>query len=166
MSVTPQKPDPDDRERHPFTYLRDALVAARDRAELARDDVEAAEIMASEVEEVLMCLLEHLADAGGRGSYSTFSEVPSPPPEQEIQHLAGQCDTLLRENERLRATVARAVIRAVARERERCAKIAEHLNGWGNPPAPMLAAHIAKVIRSAGVKVAGDGQCRAERVNK
>lgn len=32
--------------------------------------------------------------------------------------------------------------------RERAAEIAEHLNGWGVPPAPKLADHIAKVIRS------------------
>lgn len=35
----------------------------------------------------------------------------------------------------------------IAGERERCAKIAEHLNGWGNPPAPELADHIAQIIR-------------------
>ena len=31
---------------------------------------------------------------------------------------------------------------------EMCAHVAEHLNGWGSPPAPELAEHIAKVIRS------------------
>ena len=41
---------------------------------------------------------------------------------------------------------------AVAAERERCANIAEHLNGWGSAPtgkerAVELAAHIAKIIR-------------------
>lgn len=35
-------------------------------------------------------------------------------------------------------------------ERERCAKIAEHLNGWGNLATQQsgLAEHIAKVIRA------------------
>ncbi len=36
----------------------------------------------------------------------------------------------------------------IALERERCAQIAEHLNGWGHPPAPELAAHIARIIRN------------------
>lgn len=41
---------------------------------------------------------------------------------------------------------------AAAKERERCAQIAEHLNGWGSAllgdeRAAELAAHIAKVIR-------------------
>jgi hypothetical protein len=36
---------------------------------------------------------------------------------------------------------------AIAAERERCAKIAEHLNGWGSSPNPELVAHIAKIIR-------------------
>jgi len=38
---------------------------------------------------------------------------------------------------------------AVAAERERCAQIAEHLNGWGNLATRQsgLAEHIAKVIR-------------------
>ena len=37
---------------------------------------------------------------------------------------------------------------AIEKERERCAQIAEHLNGWGSPRAPDLAAHIAKCIRN------------------
>jgi len=32
---------------------------------------------------------------------------------------------------------------------ERAAHIAEHLNGWGSPPAPLLANHIAAVIRNS-----------------
>jgi hypothetical protein len=32
-------------------------------------------------------------------------------------------------------------------ERERCALIAEHLNGWGSRPCPELADHIAAAIR-------------------
>ncbi len=36
----------------------------------------------------------------------------------------------------------------LAAERERCANIAQHLNGWGSPPAPKLAAHIATCIRN------------------
>jgi hypothetical protein len=36
--------------------------------------------------------------------------------------------------------------RALA-ERERCALIAEHLNGWGSRPCPELADHIAAAIR-------------------
>jgi hypothetical protein len=32
-------------------------------------------------------------------------------------------------------------------ERERCASIAEHLNGWGKKPNYELANHIASVIR-------------------
>jgi hypothetical protein len=45
------------------------------------------------------------------------------------------------------AMLEAAIDQAVTRERERCARIAEHLNGWGSKPAPLLAAHIAKVIR-------------------
>ncbi len=37
---------------------------------------------------------------------------------------------------------------AIAAERERCAQIAEHLNGWGGKPNHELARHIAKVIRA------------------
>jgi hypothetical protein len=36
---------------------------------------------------------------------------------------------------------------AVEAERERCAQIAEHLNGWGSRPCPELADHIAAAIR-------------------
>lgn len=46
------------------------------------------------------------------------------------------------QNERVRSFNA-----GVDKERERCAQIAEHLNGWGAPRAPELARHIAKVIR-------------------
>jgi hypothetical protein len=46
-----------------------------------------------------------------------------------------------------------AIALAVATERERCAQVAEHLNGWGSAKkgkerAAELAAHIAKVIRA------------------
>ncbi len=46
----------------------------------------------------------------------------------------------------------REIAEAVAAERERCAIVAEHLNGWGRARsgkerAAELAAHIAKVIR-------------------
>jgi hypothetical protein len=40
-----------------------------------------------------------------------------------------------------------AIATAIAEERERCAQVAEHLNGWGKPKQPELAHHIAKVIR-------------------
>jgi predicted RNase H-like nuclease (RuvC/YqgF family) len=33
--------------------------------------------------------------------------IPGPPPEQEVEHLAGQCAILLRENRELRAEVER-----------------------------------------------------------
>lgn len=36
---------------------------------------------------------------------------------------------------------------AVAAERERCAQVAENLNGWGRKPNHELAQHIAKIIR-------------------
>jgi hypothetical protein len=50
--------------------------------------------------------------------------------------------------------IAGMIARAVIAERERCASIAEHLNGWGSARggrerAAELAAHIAKVIRTA-----------------
>lgn len=41
-----------------------------------------------------------------------------------------------------------AVREAVEREREACAEIAEHLNGWGSRPCPELAHHIAAAIRA------------------
>jgi len=31
---------------------------------------------------------------------------------------------------------------------EECAKVAEHLNGWGTTPCPELADHISKTIRA------------------
>ena len=39
---------------------------------------------------------------------------------------------------------------AIAEERERCAQVAEHLNGWGDEPtrASGLAEHIAHIIRA------------------
>lgn len=45
-----------------------------------------------------------------------------------------------------------SIAQAIADERERCAQIAEGLNGWGsarkgNDRASELAAHIAKIIR-------------------
>lgn len=40
------------------------------------------------------------------------------------------------------------IAQAIATERERCAQVAEHLNGWGTPPNPELARHIAMVIRN------------------
>lgn len=43
--------------------------------------------------------------------------------------------------------VKREMNEAVAEEREACALVAEHLNGWGGKPEPLLAEHIAKVIR-------------------
>lgn len=48
--------------------------------------------------------------------------------------------------------VAEAIDRALATERERCAQIAEGLNGWGSARSPRkraaeLADHIARVIR-------------------
>lgn len=46
------------------------------------------------------------------------------------------------QNERVRSFNA-----GVDEERERCAQIAEGLLGWGEPRAPELAHHIAKVIR-------------------
>lgn len=48
---------------------------------------------------------------------------------------------------------------ALAAERERCAQIAEHLNGWGYPLAPELAAHIAKVIREENMNMVECDQC-------
>lgn len=44
------------------------------------------------------------------------------------------------------------IAQAIAAERERCAEVAEHLNGWGSAKrgkerAAELAAHIAKMIR-------------------
>lgn len=41
------------------------------------------------------------------------------------------------------------IAQAIATEREQCAQIAEHLNGWGDAAtrASGLAQHIAKVIR-------------------
>lgn len=41
----------------------------------------------------------------------------------------------------------RAFNEGVDAERERCAQIAEHLNGWGAKSGRDLAEHIAKVIR-------------------
>lgn len=46
-------------------------------------------------------------------------------------------------------TMFKVVREEVEAERERCAQVAEHLNGWDSPPTPELAAHIAKVIRRA-----------------
>ena len=45
--------------------------------------------------------------------------------------------------------INRAIKEAVEAERERCALVAEHLNGWGNEATRQsgLARHIAKVIR-------------------
>lgn len=40
------------------------------------------------------------------------------------------------------------LVKAMRELVDESAQIAEHLNGWGNPPAPKLAAHIAKVIRA------------------
>lgn len=42
-----------------------------------------------------------------------------------------------------------AIATAVANERERCALVAHHLNGWGNKATRQsgLAEHIAKIIR-------------------
>lgn len=47
------------------------------------------------------------------------------------------------------AYVEKMMRQARLAERERCAKIAEHLNGWGNLATRQsgLAEHIAKVIR-------------------
>ena len=41
-----------------------------------------------------------------------------------------------------------AIARAILAERERCADVARHLNGWGYPPAPALADHIANIIEA------------------
>jgi hypothetical protein len=46
--------------------------------------------------------------------------IPSPPPEQEVKHLAEQCTILLRENERLRADAALwPILEAARRDNER-----------------------------------------------
>jgi hypothetical protein len=46
-------------------------------------------------------------------------------------------------------SIRQAVAQAIAGERERCAQIAEHLNGWGSRKTPkkQVAEHIASVIR-------------------
>ena len=48
------------------------------------------------------------------------------------------------------ASLDQLIKNAIAAERERCAKIAEHLSGWGNKATQRsgLAEHIAKVIRN------------------
>lgn len=59
---------------------------------------------------------------------------------QAAVDLLGRCGI-----EQLPAHIATAI----AAERERCALIAEHLNGWGNEATQQsgLAKHIAKIIR-------------------
>lgn len=47
----------------------------------------------------------------------------------------------------LELAILRHMEHHMLKERERCAQVAEQLNGWGAPPAPELANHIAKVIR-------------------
>lgn len=69
---------------------------------------------------------------------------------------------------------ARAALEAAApmiwaAERERCAKVAAHLNGWGVTRAPELAHHIAATIRaftSATVAEAQDATRAIERIVK
>lgn len=41
------------------------------------------------------------------------------------------------------------IARAIMAERERCAQIAEHLNGWGSCGSNGHAEHIARIIRKS-----------------
>jgi hypothetical protein len=67
------------------------------------------------------------------------------------QRVADLIDELCPGPDTQPTAAARAIIPIVMEE---AATVAEQLNGWGSPPSPELANHIAKAIRS----FVGDGQ--------